>query len=176
MKKTVLLFLGLLLFLAAEDVSAYSRGICSGYGSGYTHVHVSPGRRYDRQSNDLIVLMMLSSTSTTIYCISIADREEDWDRPRRDRSRYSLINYDRLREEGARGRGEYLTALSFYMGCPATATQKFAGSVQRKYSQLFLPPQEFRPDTFMAKLEGIISENPVLRTQCRQVSSGAGRS
>ena len=170
------MLLGLLLFPAADDVSAYSRSICSGYGSGYTHVHVSPGRRYDRQSNDLIFLVMLSSTSTTIYCISIADREEDWGRSRRGRSRYSLINYDRLREEGARGRGEYLSALSFYMGCPSSVTDEFADAMQRQYSRLFRPPQEFKPDTFMAELEGIISENPALRAQCTQSSSGAGRS
>lgn len=171
MKKGIaILIMGLVAAVIPSDLSAYSRGICSGYGGGpRVHVHVHGGSRYNQRGNDLVLLLMLSSTSTSIYCISIADEEEEWRGSRR--RRYSLINYDRLKEEGARGRGEYLTALSFHMGCPSTVTDDFAAAVQQQYRTVFKASSDFQIDHFMNQLEGIISDNPKLRAACGSGSS-----
>ena len=165
MKKIiVIMFIGTVLLATAGEVSASMRGICRGYGTGRVHVHVHSGSRYRGGGDDLIFLLMISSTSTSIYCISIADEEEDWRRSRRQR--YSLINYERLKEEGARGRGEYLAALSYTMGCDSTVRGEFASSIQKTYGSLFKPSGEFRVKGFMDRLEEMISENPKLRSGC----------
>ena len=172
------LILGLFLTSPLESIFAYSRGICSGYGRGpHVSLHVSPGRRHNRGGgDDIIFLFMLSSTSTTIYCISIADDVDDgYDTRRRRRNRYSYINYDRLKEEGARGRGEYLTALSYAIGCSAAMADEFAMSVQKNYTALFKNSAEFQSEPFMAQLDQIISENPNLRAQCASDSAGVNR-
>jgi|GEM_PF-2894294 len=173
-KKSIgILILSLILCGSASSVAAYSRGICSGYGTGRVHVHVNAGYRSNQRGNDLIFLLMISSTSTSIYCISVADDEDDWDSNRRNR--YSYINYERLKEEGARGRGEYLAALSFYMGCPATAADEFGASVQQHYNQLFRSAAEFEAPVFMNRLDQLISGNQKLRAQCTPDPSGIRR-
>lgn len=168
MRKTIGTLILLLILIGTFDSAyAYSRGICSGYGTGRVHLHVSAGRRHNRGGDDIILLFMLSSTSTSIYCISIADEADDEGRLRRSRrNRYSDINYDRLKEEGARGQGEYLAALSFSLGCPAAISDEFAASVQKNYSVLFKNPAEFQRDAFMSRLDQLISNNPNLRSQC----------
>ncbi len=166
-KNIIYLVLILIFILIAGDLSASSSGICRGFGSGRVHVHVNAGRRHNSRGDDLLFLLMVSSTSTSIYCISTADDEDEWSSSQsRRRSRYSYINYDRLKEEGARGRGEYLAALSYYMGCPTTVTGEFGASVQKKYRILFGPSNEFQGDGFLDQLAGMISENPTLRTSC----------
>lgn len=170
MKKILpFLFVGLLLVVDTGDLSASARGICRGFGGGRVHLHLHAGPRYNRRGDDLVFLLMLSSTSTSIYCISIADEDDSWNRsPRR---RYSMINYERLKEEGARGRGEYIAALSFYMGCPADVTEEFAASVQANYQGLFRPPVEFKIDPFLERLGQIISDNPKLSRSCTAATS-----
>ncbi len=172
-----ILILGLLLTSPLEPVFAYSRGICSGFGGGpHVRVHVSSGRRYNSGNDDLVVLLMLSSTSTSIYCISIADDGYDnRGSSRSRRNRYSYINYDRLKEEGARGRGEYLAALSYSLGCSTAMVDEFAMSVQKNYTTLFKKTAKFQAEAFMAQLDQIISDNPNLRAQCTSDSTGVNR-
>jgi len=172
-----ILILGLLFASPVDLVFARSRGICGGYGGPHINVHAHTGRRHSGgRGDDLVFLLMLSSTSTTIYCISIADDEYDERNTRRSRrNRYSYINYDRLKEQGARGRGEYLTALSFSLGCPATAGDEFAEAVQKNYATLFKKSPEFQGDLFLTQLDQIISDNPRLRAQCTSDSASINR-
>ncbi|NQU65092.1 MAG: DUF3015 family protein, partial [SAR324 cluster bacterium] len=165
----VTLILGLVLNSAADSAFAYSRGVCGGYGSPRVYLHVNAGPRHNRggDGDKLILFFMLSSTSTSIYCISMADEEEDWNSSRRNRNnRYSYINYDRLQEESARGQGEYLAALSYALGCPAEVTTEFAASVQKNYLTLFKKSPEFQGETFMSHLDQLISDNPKLQSLC----------
>ncbi len=70
-----ILILGLLIASPIDPVFARHRGICGGYGGPHVNVHAHTGRRHGRggRNDELVMLMMLSSTSTTIYCISMAD-------------------------------------------------------------------------------------------------------
>ncbi len=174
-----ILVLGLLVATPLDNVFAYSRGMCGGYGRGpHVNLHVSSGGRHrgGGRGDDIIILFMLSSTSTSIYCISFADDADDERGTNRSRrNRYSFINYDRLKEEGARGRGEYLTALSFALGCSAAMTDEFAIAVQQNYATLFQKPAGFQSDGFMTQLDRIISENPNLRARCTLDSAGVNR-
>lgn len=172
MKNTAILMIaGFFLLVTAGDLAAYSRGICRGYGGG-VHVRVYAGPRYHSRNDDLIILFMLSSTSTSIYCISIADEEEGWQSS--GHRRYSLINYDRLKEEGARGRGEHLVALSYFLGCPADVGGDFAVSVQKNYRTLFTPSRDFQADRFMNRLKVMVLSDPILRSRCKAGSIDAG--
>jgi hypothetical protein len=174
-----ILILGLFFTGFFEPVFARSRGICSGYGGPHLNVHTQSGYRRGGGGgggDELIMLLMLSSTSTTIYCISIAgDKVAERDTTRSRRNRYSSINYDRLQEQGARGRGEYLTALSYSLGCPATAAAEFGESVQKNYATLFKRSAEFEGERFLAQLDQIISDNPRLRAQCSSDAAGINR-
>ncbi len=173
-----ILILGLLIASPMDPVFARSRGICSGYGGPHVNVHAHTGGRRGRggRGDELVFLLMLSSTSTTIYCISMADDEYDErDSRRRRRHRYSYINYDRLKEQGARGRGEYLAALSFSLGCPAGAGDEFAEAVQKNYATLFKKSPEFKGERFLTQLDQIISDSPSLHAQCTKNSAGINR-
>ena len=173
-----ILILGMLFASPIEEGFARSRGICGGYGGPHVNVHAHTGRRHGGggRGDELVMLLMLSSTSTTIYCISMADDEYDeYDTRRSRRNRYSQINYDRLKEQGARGQGEYLTALSFSLGCPASVGNEFAESVQKHYATLFKGSPDFQSEHFLTQLDQIISDNPRLRAQCTSDSAGINR-
>lgn len=167
MKKTIATAITgfLLASAAAGDAGAYARDICYGYGTGRVHVHLHAGPRYHRQDNELVFLLLLSSTSTSIYCLAVADDEEQ--RRYTRRRRFSHLNYEQLRHDGARGQGEYLAALSSLMGCPPERLPEFGASVQKRYPILFPAADTFEAAGFINQLQTMIADTPRLKAACR---------
>lgn len=150
------------------DIEAYSSGICSGAGPGRIQYHMQVGGRRSRQHDDFVALLLLSSTSTTIYCMTLADEEENWRSSRyQQKRRFSALNYESLQEESAKGRGEYLTALAYFFGCTDSSISQFSAAIQADYNQLF--PTSPNPDieTFMLKLDDMIQQNVTLKKECK---------
>ena len=160
----------LLGFVTTTDTFAYSRGICSSRGpSVHFHVH-GRYRGTHSQNDDLFFLFMLSSTSTTIYCLTLADEEEGWRQKRyRDRRRYSSINFKYIQEQSAQGKGEYLASLAHLHGCDDQSIKPFSKTLQTNYKTLFpgTGKTESNPDLFLKRLHKIIQDTPVLGESCR---------
>lgn len=164
-KKAGFLFLFLLLMLI-EGTTLLARGICNSRGGGHVNVHYHG--YYGRKSNmdDIMMLFMLSSTSTTIYCISFDDDELWYDSKKRRRSQYSQLNYEQLKEDGARGSGEHLAVLSGFLGCPVSSQKYFSSVVQQNYQDLFPPEKNRGKKVLLLKLGTMIQTDINLRKVC----------
>jgi len=167
-KKKVVIFFIFLLFIFAEGAALSARGICSSRGGGHVNVHYG---NYGRGGNmdDLMMLFMLSSTSTTIYCISFDDDSIWYDSKNRRRSQYSQLNYDQLKEDGARGKGEHLAVLSRFLGCPASSQQHFSSLVQKNYRNLFAAEKKSHSNKeLILRLEVMIQKDATLNETCSE--------
>lgn len=64
---------------------------------------------------------------------------------------YATINLENLKEDMARGRGEYLTSLGVLLGMPAADHSEFARFIRDHYRQLVLSA-EVQPEAIIATL------------------------
>jgi len=172
MKSATIKFLfGLCLGLTlSQDLAAYARSICDSGGSGRVHFHVHVGYRYDRRGDEMLMLFMLSSTSTTTYCLSIADEEQDRYRSARsERRRYSYLNYEAIREDVARGGGEHLNTLARLLGCPTERIPGVAQLTQKNYRLLFRETSEEAAEQLIPRIGELVGQDPDLKEACRSI-------
>ncbi|MCP4749549.1 MAG: DUF3015 domain-containing protein [Proteobacteria bacterium] len=161
----VLIFLGLLLCMGEP---AYSRSLCSGlYVGGNIRMPAGSGGRGD----ELAALFLISTTSTTIYCISFdSEQRQAANTDSQRRWRYSFRNFPSLREEGAKGKGEHLNALAALYGCPSHTRADFAAEIQSHYRILFEDSSEREKERLVPKLDRMILGNQELKEKCGMVS------
>lgn len=146
--------------------SVHGRGICEsgGYHSGpRVNVHVGYGHR-SGNADELLLLLLFSSTSTTIYCIS--EENERRKRHSKNLEEYTTTNYAKLMEEGAKGEGEHLFALTQLFGCNSTVKDRFFELVQSQFEQLFSDETENEKNTFAEKMATTINNDQILSTNC----------
>ncbi len=144
----------------------YAGNICDGLGNSRVGGHVHFGTP---PKDDLVFLLLLSSTSTTIYCIT-HNEEREKRRYSLNLENYSETNFAQLMEEGAKGGGEHLIALSALMGCPPKVQRQFFSAIQENYKELFSAKSTIKAETFLPQLTQLIQDNPTLFLHCQHNS------
>ena len=143
----------------ARELTA--RSFCDGFG-GNVGVNGNIG---GSMNDDAIMLLLLSSTSTTIYCVSIEEKRENR-RTSLNLEHYSETNFAKLMEEGAKGGGEHLGALGVLMGCPPEAQTDFSQTIQDHFSDLFQAESPTREQQFLNHLSQLIQDHSTLKSDC----------
>ena len=82
---------------------------------------------------------------------------------------FVAVNYEKLSEEMAQGRGQYVSALAELMGCNAAAHADFAHLSQTKYETLFSAP-EMDAHAMLGTLKGEMAKDAVLSNSCTRIS------
>ena len=78
---------------------------------------------------------VFASTFGTLGC-------ENWDFVKNNRVQYLDLNWSKLSEEIAQGKGEHITALSEIYGCNAESQQRFLSILHGNFPNLFLEMKE----------------------------------
>lgn len=85
------------------------------------------------------------------------------------REQFIAENFDQIREESARGEGEYLAALASLSGCDSQlAQEKFQSVVRAKFSNLYFPSEAFlQPDQLGRQVDNVIQSDSTLNHMCQ---------
>lgn len=88
----------------------------------------------------------------------------------RDKEQHVFVasNFDRLSQDMASGRGEYVDAMADLMGCQSSAYPAFAHMAQQTYGKIFT--SNANATSVLANLKSEINARPRLAAQCARVS------
>lgn len=76
---------------------------------------------------------------------------------------FTTVNFDRIREDMARGEGEYLASLASLLGVPETEQPAFFAMAKEKFPVLFRSEQT-TPEEMLANLQSELAAHPEMRS------------
>jgi len=76
---------------------------------------------------------------------------------------FAVANFDRLKEDMARGQGEHLTAFAMLLGIPQEQQAEFGAFTQKKFLVLF-PSRQVTPEEMIAALTHELSSRPQIHS------------
>ena len=81
--------------------------------------------------------------------------------------KFLLVNADHLAEEISVGKGEYLVAYAYLLGCSANSQADFARITQSNYEEIYSQPDN--PDHILSATREVISSAPELSGSCKYI-------
>ncbi|MEK6555869.1 MAG: DUF3015 family protein [Bdellovibrionota bacterium] len=108
-----------------------------------------------------------SSTSTTSFTSSIGECGAF--AVFKVREQFIAENFNQLREESARGEGEYLSALAALSGCDSQVAQnKFQTTVRSQFNSLYYPGESsLTPSELGRQVDNVIKSDSTLNHMCQ---------
>jgi len=78
-----------------------------------------------------------------------------------------MVNFERLKEDMATGRGEHLTSLATLLGVPPESQEQFCMFTQEKFADV-VHSEQVTPEEMLAALRHELSVHPVFRSLSAQ--------
>src|SRR5262245_29995738 len=80
---------------------------------------------------------------------------------------FATVNFERLKEDMATGRGEHLTSLATLLGVPPDSQEQFCMFTQEKFADV-VRSEQVTPEEMLAALRHELSVHPVFRSLSAQ--------
>jgi hypothetical protein len=85
-----------------------------------------------------------------------------------DKKVFIAYNIEKIKVDSARGGGKYLSAYAALSGCSKLATLSLGNNLQNNFLQVFgSTAKEHSPREVYERIEGLISNDPELRVDCK---------
>jgi hypothetical protein len=123
---------------------------------------------FSKTMNMLFVQSSISSSSSTTSFVSSIGECGAF-AVFKVREQFIAENFDQLREDSARGEGEYLTALAALSGCDSQIAQsKFQTTVRSQFNNLYFPGESsIQPNELGRQVDNVIKSDSTLNHMCQ---------
>ncbi len=161
-------FAALAFTMSGQPVSAARYGMA---GCGLGSILFESGRDGDKAISDNRIKQVLAATTNgtfgsqtfgittgTSNCTTGGTALDD-----KEQQLFVEANQKQLARDMAQGSGEYVTALSALMGCPADAG--FGTHAQKNY-ETFFPASGTNPEQLLMTVKASVASDPVLAQRC----------
>ena len=102
-----------------------------------------------------------TSDASTDFTSSTSPRKENREGEARQVQQFASVNFDRLREDMARGDGEHLRTFAYLLGIRENHQAEFFAATKKNYPVLFTEPTNSA--NLLARLDSELQANPTWR-------------